>query len=87
VVAVLALALPATVFAALPADVAVVAGKPVKRHVFNHWMFVIVKSASSPGEPAIVPTDPPRCATPRRRRSDPIALCCSPPRPKTCSTS
>ena len=59
-VAVLALALPATVFAALPADVAVVAGKPVKRHVFNHWMFVIVKSASSPGEPAIVPTDPPR---------------------------
>jgi len=29
VVAVLALALPATVFAALPADVAVVAGKPV----------------------------------------------------------
>jgi len=38
------LALPATVLATLPADVAVVAGKPVSRQVFDHWTFVSAKS-------------------------------------------
>jgi hypothetical protein len=59
-VAALALALPATVLGALPTDVAVVAGKPIKRQVFDHWMFVVAKTANGPSGPAIVPTDPPR---------------------------
>jgi hypothetical protein len=58
-VAVLALALPATVPGALPADVAVVAGKPIQRQLFNQWMFVIAKTADGPDAHPIVPTDPP----------------------------
>jgi hypothetical protein len=59
-VAVLGLVLPATVRGALPADVAVVAGKPITRQWFDHWMFVLARNASGPNAPAIVPTDPPR---------------------------
>lgn len=52
--------LPATVLGALPADVAVVAGRPITRERFDHWMFVNAKSSNGPGAPTIVPTDPPR---------------------------
>jgi foldase protein PrsA len=42
-------------------SVAVVAGNPVTTQAFNHWMYVAAKSqaAQSPGQPVIVPNDPP----------------------------
>jgi foldase protein PrsA len=42
-------------------SVAVVAGNPVTKQAFNHWMYVAAKgqAASSPGQPVIVPNDPP----------------------------
>jgi foldase protein PrsA len=46
----------------VPGDsVADVAGNPISTQAFNHWMFVAAKSqaAQSPGEPVIVPNDPP----------------------------
>lgn len=58
--AVSALGLPAAVLGALPADVATVAGKPIKRQVVTHWMFVEAKSSNGPDAVTIVPTDPPR---------------------------
>jgi foldase protein PrsA len=41
--------------------VANVAGNPITLGAFNHWMYVAAKSqaAQSPGNPVIVPTDPP----------------------------
>jgi foldase protein PrsA len=41
--------------------VADVAGNPITTQAFNHWMFVAAKSnaASTPGQPVIVPNDPP----------------------------
>jgi hypothetical protein len=54
------LALPAAALGALPADVALVGGRPISRQVFDHWMFVNIKSNTDPGEALIVPTDPPR---------------------------
>ena len=43
-------------------SVAEVAGNPISTQAFNHWMFVAAKSqaAQSPGQPVIVPTDPPQ---------------------------
>jgi foldase protein PrsA len=43
-------------------SVAVVAGNPISLKAFNHWMYVDAKgqAASSPGQPVIVPTDPPQ---------------------------
>jgi foldase protein PrsA len=46
----------------VPGDsVADVAGNPITTQAFNHWMFVAAKSqaANSPGQPVIVPNDPP----------------------------
>jgi foldase protein PrsA len=46
----------------VPGDsVADVAGNPITTQAFNHWMFVAAKSqaSSSPGQPVIVPNDPP----------------------------
>jgi foldase protein PrsA len=46
----------------VPGDsVADVAGNPITTQAFNHWMYVAAKSqaAESPGQPVIVPTDPP----------------------------
>jgi foldase protein PrsA len=42
-------------------SVASVAGNPITTQAFNHWMYVAAKSqaAQSPGQPVIVPTDPP----------------------------
>jgi len=42
-------------------SVAVVAGNPISLQAFNHWMFVAAKgqAAQSPGQPVIVPNDPP----------------------------
>jgi foldase protein PrsA len=42
-------------------SVAVVAGNPISLQSFNHWMFVAAKTqaAQSPGQPVIVPNDPP----------------------------
>jgi len=42
-------------------SVADVAGNPITLQAFNHWMFVAAKSqaAQSPGQPVVVPTDPP----------------------------
>ena len=42
-------------------SVAVMAGNPVTLQAFNHWMYVAAKSqaSQSPGQPVIVPTDPP----------------------------
>ena len=54
------LALPAGVLGASPADVASVAGTPISRQAFDHWMFVNIKSNTNPGEALVVPTDPPR---------------------------
>ena len=45
-----------------PSDsVATVAGNPITTKAFNHWMYVDAKgqSAQSPGQPVIVPNDPP----------------------------
>ncbi len=38
-----------------------VAGNPISTQAFKHWMFVAAKgsAAQSPGQPVIVPTDPP----------------------------
>jgi foldase protein PrsA len=42
-------------------SVATVAGNPITTQAFNHWMYVAAKSqaAQSPGQPVIVPNDPP----------------------------
>jgi foldase protein PrsA len=42
-------------------SVASVAGNPISQQAFNHWMYVDAKgqAASSPGQPVIVPNDPP----------------------------
>jgi len=43
-------------------SVAVVAGNPITRPAFDHWMYVIAKSQigqEDPGAPVIVPNDPP----------------------------
>ena len=42
-------------------SVAVVAGNPISLKAFDHWMYVDAKgqAASSPGQPVIVPNDPP----------------------------
>ena len=42
-------------------DVASVAGNPITTQAFNHWMYVAAKSqaAQAPGQPVIVPNDPP----------------------------
>jgi foldase protein PrsA len=43
-------------------SVADVAGNPITTQAFNHWMYVAAKSqaAEEPGEPVIVPNDPPQ---------------------------
>jgi foldase protein PrsA len=43
-------------------SVAVVAGNPISTKAFKHWMFVAAKgqAAQSPGQPVIVPSDPPK---------------------------
>jgi foldase protein PrsA len=42
-------------------SVADMAGNPITTQAFNHWMYVAAKSqaAQSPGQPVIVPNDPP----------------------------
>src|ERR1700716_2991555 len=42
-------------------SVADVAGNPITTQALNHWMYVAAKSqaAQSPGQPVIVPNDPP----------------------------
>jgi foldase protein PrsA len=50
----------------VPGDsVADVAGNPITTQAFNHWMYVAAKSqaAQSPGQPVIVPNDPPNFNT------------------------
>jgi hypothetical protein len=52
----------ATTATVVPAgSVAVAGGTPITHAEFIHWMYVAAKSqaSSSPGQPAIVPTDPP----------------------------
>jgi foldase protein PrsA len=41
--------------------VANVAGNPISTQAFNHWMYVLAKTqaAQAPGQPVIVPNDPP----------------------------
>jgi hypothetical protein len=54
-----------------PNAVAVVAGRPITRAQFQHWMFITAKAGSTSGSPLIVPTDPPRfsrCITQVRTR-------------------
>jgi len=43
-------------------SVAVVAGNPITTQAFNHWMYVFAKqqAAQAPGQPVIVPNDPPK---------------------------
>ncbi|HTP22567.1 MAG TPA: peptidyl-prolyl cis-trans isomerase [Solirubrobacteraceae bacterium] len=46
----------------VPGDAVVnVAGNPISQQAFNHWMYVAAKSqaAQNPGQPVIVPNDPP----------------------------
>jgi foldase protein PrsA len=61
---VLGLALSACGSSVTGNSVAVVGGNPVSTQAFNHWMYVAAKgqSASSPGQPVIVPNDPPNFA-------------------------
>lgn len=42
-------------------DVAVMAGNPISTQAFDHWMYVAAKgqAAQTPGQPVIVPEDPP----------------------------
>src|SRR5947209_3075205 len=42
-------------------SVATVAGNPISHRAFNHWMYVAAagQAAQSPGQPVIVPNDPP----------------------------
>jgi parvulin-like peptidyl-prolyl isomerase len=42
--------------------VAVVAGNPITLQAYHHWLYVAAKSqaASAPGQPVIVPNDPPK---------------------------
>jgi hypothetical protein len=42
-------------------SVAVVNGSPITQATFDHWMYVAAKSqaAQAPGQPVVVPTDPP----------------------------
>lgn len=54
-------------------SVAVVAGNPISVKAFDHWMYVDAKgqAASSPGQPVIVPNDPPnftRCIAQARAK-------------------
>lgn len=54
-------------------SVAVVAGNPISTQAFNHWMYVAAKaqSSQSPGQPVIVPNDPPsfsKCIAQVRRQ-------------------
>ncbi|MGI8506830.1 MAG: hypothetical protein ACR2MK_08530, partial [Solirubrobacteraceae bacterium] len=47
---------------AIPGNsVAVMAGNPITTKMFNHWMYVAAttQAAQSPGQPVIVPNDPP----------------------------
>ena len=51
-----------------------VAGNPISTQAFNHWMYVAAKeqAAQTPGQPVIVPNDPPnfsKCVTQVRARS------------------
>ena len=53
-------------------SVADVAGNPITTQAFNHWMYVAAKSqaAQSPGQPVIVPNDPPdfkQCIAEKRK--------------------
>jgi foldase protein PrsA len=63
----------------VPGDsVADVAGNPITTQAFNHWMFVAAKSqaAQSPGQPVIVPNDPPnfdKCVTQVRKEIPQLA--------------
>jgi foldase protein PrsA len=45
-------------------SVADVAGNPITTQAFNHWMYVAAKgqASQSPGQPVIVPNDPPKFA-------------------------
>lgn len=52
------LALSASALAALPPNVAFVAGRPISRPQLHHWMRITAKGQG--GKPLIVPTDPPR---------------------------
>ena len=59
-------------------SVADVAGNPITTQAFNHWMYVAAKSeaAQSPGEPVIVPNDPPNfnsCITEVRKQIPSLA--------------
>ena len=50
---------------AIPGNsVAVMAGNPITTQAFNHWMYVAAKqeASQSPGQPVIVPNDPPNFA-------------------------
>jgi foldase protein PrsA len=50
---------------AIPGNsVAVMAGNPITTQAFNHWMYVAAKqeAAQAPGQPVIVPNDPPNFA-------------------------
>ena len=52
---------PATAAAGLPAgNAAIVVGKPITVHTFDHWMYVAAQgqASESPHAPVIVPTDP-----------------------------
>jgi foldase protein PrsA len=54
-------------------SVADMAGNPVSTKAFNHWMYVAAagQAAQSPGQPVIVPTDPPnfdKCITQVRKQ-------------------
>jgi hypothetical protein len=64
--------IPSPVHARTPPNVADVVGAPITRQVFDHWMYVAAKSTANPGQPVIVPGDPPKfteCITRVRKTS------------------
>ena len=72
-------------------SVADVAGNPITTQAFNHWMYVAAKSqaAQSPGQPVIVPNDPPNfneCIA-QVRKADPDAGQEPRPRPLRSATA
>jgi hypothetical protein len=44
-------------------DVAVVAGAPISKTTWHHWLLIVVSGSASPGAVRIVPVQPPRFAS------------------------
>jgi foldase protein PrsA len=71
-------------------SVADMAGNPITTQAFNHWMYIAAKgqASQSPGQPVIVPTDPPnftQCVSNVRKQIPSLASMPSSTLKKDCS--